>query len=61
MESLPSANRSMLLTDFADPLDKMRSEYGDSSRSGDYRSMMLASLAGEFKAAKDNVQTVEFF
>ena len=61
MESLPSADRNMLLVDFADPLDKMRAEYGDSTRSGDYRSMMLASLAGEFKTVRDNIQTVEFF
>ncbi|HNX58066.1 MAG TPA: hypothetical protein PKK43_03135, partial [Spirochaetota bacterium] len=61
MESLPSVDRDTLLADFSDPLDRMRSEYGDTTRSGDYRSMMLASLAGEFMAARDNVQTVEFF
>lgn len=61
MESLPSADRNTLLVDFADPLDRMRAEYGDSTRSGDYRSMMLASLAGEFKTTRDNIQTVEFF
>jgi hypothetical protein len=61
LESPPATDKQIISDQYSAPLSEMYSFYRNPSRSGDYKSMMLSSLAGEFMKVKTAVSAVEFF
>jgi hypothetical protein len=61
MESLPATDKKTILDKYSESLSDMYSFYRNPSRSGDYKSMMLSSLAGEFMKLQTAVSSIEFF